>query len=399
MALPNLFQDDDADGPQSIEDHVDTGIENLNIKIQEAEQHGEDVLASVHRVLGAITLLKLRNNHRNNRSVGTTVDRWVRSELPKAESDHVKRALNGSVDGSATDQPGETADQDLDADDDNEVVAQEVPPTRHLEDLIGEDLLARLYTRVVSQIMAAYEIEADIPVYEQENDNPGSYLFTGEPGTGKTHAAEGVAFVLRDLGYDVGFYPVLGSQIKQSEYGESEDRLRRLLRRADDDGHELSVVFFDEFEDIATRNEHHATAAIANTLQSLTSGADVVDSVVVIGATNHSEQISDAIHNRFTDVEFQEPSREAKVEMLEHYLGEACDFDSKRLVSLDNDLFDGLTGRDIKLAARDAADHSLLPTESSRPTSVSEMETVREQLQQTPNVSIDDVRLALANRH
>jgi len=397
MELPDLFQSRDDNKPKSTEDHVDIAIENLNEQIHAATDEGEDVLASVLRAQGAIMLSRFRAQRQPSRLAERKIERWIQRQLPKAENGHFKRALeihtDGQVKQTSTDQQG------IDADGSEDTVADDVHPTRDLDSLVGEDLRSRLYTRVVARIMAAYEVDADIPVYKQDNDNPGAFLFRGVPGTGKTHAAEGVVWVLSALGYDTGFYPATGSQIKSSDYGESEQRLEQLLRRADTDDHEVSVVFFDEFEDIANRSEHQATAAIANTLQSLTSGADVVDSVVVIGATNHPERVSDAIHSRFTSVEFREPTRDAKLEMLAHYLGDARQFSNERLDTIDDRLLDGLTGRDMKLAARNATDNSLLDGDAARPTNIEDMETVRQQLQNTPEVSINDLTRALQNRH
>lgn len=395
MQLPRILQGED-DEPKSIEEHVEIGIQNLDDQILAAEEEGEDVLASVTRAQGAILLTKLKQDHRKNRSVSTKIDRWIQRELPKANGEHLKQALTAasSDDGvAASNQQGVAADES-----DDGPIVEESRPTKDIDSLIGEDLRSRLYTRVVSRVMAAYEVEADIPVYKQENDNPGSFLFKGVPGTGKTHGAEGVAWVLQTLGYETGFYPTTGGQIKSSDYGASEQRLEQLLRHADEDGNEISVVFIDEIEDVTSRDGHEATAAIANTLQSLTSGVDVVDSVVVIGATNHPSRVSDAIHNRFTSVEFPEPTREAKEEMLLHHLGSAQEFPTEQLTSLDDELFNGLTGRDMKLAAKEATDNSLLTGDSSGPTSLEEMESVRQELQSTPEVSIFDIKRALNNR-
>lgn len=383
--------------PQSINDQVTEVKESLNEKIDAALRQDNDLVASITRVQGAIILSQMRTEHSDNRLLRKQVDRWIYSHLPKVEAGHVKRALDTPDDEDA-DQSENASTEDVASDGDEEFLIDDVTPSRDLDSLTGDDLRARLYTRVVSRIMAAYEADANIPVYEQDNENAGSYLFHGIPGTGKTHAAEAVAFALQALGYDTGFYPTTGSQIKSSDYGESEKRLERLLRQADNDNNQVSVVFFDEFEDIATRSEHHATAAIANTLQSLTSGADAVESVVVIGATNYSQRISDAIHSRFTRVEFQEPTRRAKFQMLEHYLGEARSFEPEALKTLDPELFDGLTGRDMKLTARAAVDRSLLPDGSQRPTCLEDMKSVRNSLSETPSVSLSDVERALVAR-
>lgn len=396
MTLTSFISGDEQNHSE-VEKNVRQRMRHLDNEIQEERDTGNDTLADIKRIQGAIKLAELRADH-DSKTIDRIISRWIEKHLPQADSDRLNRALentkgepqNAESDAPGTDQEGVGADETSD-----EVIVDTKEPDETLDDLEGPELRNRLYTQVVVSIMSSYEVDANIPVYTGENDNPGSFLFHGEPGTGKTHAAEAVAWALSQLEYSVGFYPATGSHIKSSEYSESEQRLKRLLRNADNDGNEVSIVLIDEFEDVADRSGHRATAAIANALQSVTSGADVVESVVVIGTTNHPDRISEAIKNRFNNVKFSEPSRTAKLKILQSHLGEAQDFSADKLRTVGN--IEGLTGRDMKKAAKAAADDSLLQG-GTEPTSINEMYKVKQELQRTPSVSISSIKAAIQNR-
>jgi len=377
-----------------IEREVTQRVKSLQEKIQEAETEGNQTLADIKRLQGAIILAQA-NEESDSKVIHREVNKFIRNQLPRADPNRLNEAIRGQPEHPPVD--GQEGNQNVEADSDGDSsIVEQTIPTKTIDSLIGDELKSRLYSEVVVRILTALESEAEIPVYNDENDNPGSFLFYGEPGTGKTHGAEGVAWALSELDYGVGFYPATGSRIKSSDYGESEQRLEQLLRQADDDENDISVVFIDEFEDVADRSGHRATAAIANTLQSLTSGTNVVDSVVVIGATNHRSRVSKAIKNRFTRIEFPEPSRQAKIRMLSQHLGAAQGFSAEELRNLNK--LDGLTGRDMKIAAKAAADEALLQGVTGQPTSIEDIQPIRNQLQASPKVSITEVRSAIEQR-
>jgi len=377
-----------------IEQQISDRANNLRTEIRRAENEGKNTLADIKRIQGAIKLTQAKHQF-DSRVIEREVSKFIKNELPRADPKRLNEAIQGQSEQAPSD--GQEEDQTVGTDSDTtESIVEHTTPTKTIDSLIGDPLKSRLYGGVVIQILSSVENEAEIPVYEDENDNPGSFLFYGDPGTGKTHGAEGVAWALSEVGYDVGFYPATGSQIKSSDFGESEQRLERLLRDADADDNDISVVFIDEFEDVADRSGHRATAAIANTLQSLTSGTNVVESVVVIGATNHSDRISNAIKNRFTRVKFPEPTRNAKIRMLEQYLGDAQAFSAEEIRTLNN--LDGLTGRDMKIAAKAAADEALMQNVTGQPTSIDDIQEARDQLQKSPKVSINELKGAIKQR-
>lgn len=377
-----------------VEQQVTDRTNNLRTEIRRAENEGKKTLADIKRLQGAIKLAQAKHEY-DSRVIDREVSKFIKNQLPRADPNRLNDAIRGQSD--QTPSNGQESDPTVGADTDSEEsIVEHTTPTKTIDSLIGAPLKSRLYGEVVVRILSSMEGDAEIPVYEDDNDNPGSFLFYGEPGTGKTHGAEGVAWALSELGHDVGFYPATGSQIKSSDFGESEQRLERLLRDADGDDNDISVVFIDEFEDVADRSGHRATAAIANTLQSLTSGTNVVESVVVIGATNHDDRVSSAIKNRFTRVKFPEPTREAKIRMLKRYLGDAQAFSAEEIRTLKN--LDGLTGRDMKIAAKSAADEALLQNVTGQPTSIDDIQEARDQLQKSPKVSINEVKSAIKQR-
>lgn len=391
------FISGDTKNQSEVEKSVQQRMTELNGEIQEAQENGNNTLADIKRIQGAIKLAEIRKDY-DSKVIDRIISRWMQQHLPQADGDRLNDALQNTRPGRAESESSgsESTHQGVEADSDTEdLIVETREPKKTIDELVGKQLRNQLYTEVVIRIMTSFEVDANIPVYTEENDNPGSFLFYGKPGTGKTHAAEAITWALSELGYSVGFYPATGSHIKSSEYSESEQRLTQLLRSADEDGNDVSVVLIDEFEDVADRSGHQATAAIANALQSVTSGANVVESVVVIGATNHRERVSEAIKNRFTKVKFAEPNRQAKIRMLTRNLGEAQSFSAEELRNLGS--LKGLTGRDMKKAAKAAADDSLLQS-NSQPTCIDDMHDVKHELQKTPSVTISSLREAIENR-
>lgn len=119
-------------------------------------------------------------------------------------------------------------------------------------------------------------------------------LFTGSPGTGKTHLARIIA---QESNAD--FYLVSGPSIVSKWVGESEETLRRIFEAATSSGDNGAIVFFDEIDSIAERRggeSHEASRRLVAQLLTLMDGFDRTGSnVIVIAATNRVEVLDPAL--------------------------------------------------------------------------------------------------------
>jgi transitional endoplasmic reticulum ATPase len=141
-------------------------------------------------------------------------------------------------------------------------------------------------------------------------------LFTGQPGTGKTHLARIIAHEAK-----AKFYEISGPQVFSKWFGESEALLRRLFERAAE--HERSIIFFDEIDSVAAQREgaHEASARVVAQLLTLMDGFERTDNIIVIAATNRPETIDPALRRpgRFdVEIHFPLPDLSDRLALL-HY--------------------------------------------------------------------------------
>ncbi|GGL49398.1 ATP-binding protein [Halocalculus aciditolerans] len=184
----------------------------------------------------------------------------------------------------------------------------------------------------------------------------GKLLFVGPPGTGKTSTARGLAHQL-----DLPFVEVKLSMITSQYLGETAKNVDKVFEVA----RRLSpcILFIDEFDFVAktrTSDEHAAIKRAVNTLlKSIDEISLVRDDVLLIGATNHPDELDAAVWRRFDEIlAFPEPDRGMRADIL-------------RLVTHDMDIEDfdpeavaaettGLTGSDLRLVLREAVLDALL---------------------------------------
>lgn len=141
-------------------------------------------------------------------------------------------------------------------------------------------------------------------------------IFTGPPGTGKTHLARVIAHESK-----AKFFLVSGPSIVSKWLGDSEDTLRRIFEAAAEE--ERAIIFFDEIDSIAERrtdDSHEASKRLVAQLLTLMDGFDQADSnVVVIAATNRIEDVEPALlrPGRFDwEIAFGLPSVQDRFEIL-----------------------------------------------------------------------------------
>ena len=119
----------------------------------------------------------------------------------------------------------------------------------------------------------------------------------------------------------------------------------------------ISIIFVDEFDEIANRADHEATMAILNTLLGKLSGSRAVSKVIFIGATNRPWVVDPAIYSRFQVLEFKLPDEKVRLEMFTKKLWSYRDkllFDKQALLRFAKET-ESFSGRDIDTVIEEAS--------------------------------------------
>lgn len=188
----------------------------------------------------------------------------------------------------------------------------------------------------------------------------GKLLFVGPPGTGKTTTSRALA---ADL--DLPFVEVKLSMITSQYLGETAKNVDKVFEVAK----RLSpcILFMDEFDFVAKTRRSDEHAAIKRAVNTLLKSIDeislVEDDVLLIGATNHPDQLDSAAWRRFDEiVNFPKPDRAMRADIFEVITRkmDITGFDPEEIA----EATEGLTGSDLRLVLREAVLEAL--TENRR---------------------------------
>lgn len=186
---------------------------------------------------------------------------------------------------------------------------------------------------------------------------PKGVLLHGPPGTGKTLVAKAVAHET-----NANFYTIGGPEIMSKFYGESEERLREIFKKAEENA--PAIIFIDEIDSIAPKREEvsgEVERRVVAQLLSLMDGMSSRGKVVVIGATNRINAIDPALRRpgRFDrEIEIGVPDREGRLEILQiHTRGMPLEKDVD--LGVIANMSHGFVGADIQAVAKEAGIRAL----------------------------------------
>ena len=194
-------------------------------------------------------------------------------------------------------------------------------------DVTFDDIAGMVEAKRVIQEMVVYPMQSPEKARALGINAGGGVLVYGPPGTGKTMLGKAVAGVL-----DCPFYYASGADLRSKWYGESEQRLSRLIRIAQ--AQPMAVLFLDEIEALLPKRRDDGSSGADNRMvtQFLADVGGFRDSknvLLILGATNKPWEIDEAVFRtgRFDEkIYIGPPDTEARIGIFKKHLGAAaCD--------------------------------------------------------------------------
>lgn len=164
-------------------------------------------------------------------------------------------------------------------------------------------------------------------------------LFYGEPGTGKTRLAYGLA---NKLGLPLILVRL--DEVISSYLGKTGKNIREIFDLAQ---RERVIIFLDEIDTLAKhRDDSKELGELKRVVTVLLQNIDrFPENSILVGATNHESLLDSAIWRRFPiKVEFKKPSEESRRAIFNLYL---TDFADSEMLDLLAELSEDLTGSSI----------------------------------------------------
>ncbi|MGP6219901.1 VCP-like ATPase [Caldiplasma sukawensis] len=182
---------------------------------------------------------------------------------------------------------------------------------------------------------------------------PKGFLLYGPPGVGKTLLAKAVANES-----NANFISVKGPEVLSKWVGESEKAVREIFKKAKQVA--PSIVFFDEIDSIAPKRGSYGdsgvTERIVNQLLTSMDGVEVLQGVVVIGATNRPDILDNALirAGRFDKMIYiPPPDLEARYQILKVHT-KNMPLDSTVDLRKIAEITEGYVGADLENLCREA---------------------------------------------
>lgn len=260
------------------------------------------------------------------------VESW-RALAKKLEGKKEERGGGGGVRG-----PGRKAEAEEGPDGGEWLVAER--PDTTFDDIAGMEEAKRVIEEMVLYPMKSPEKARALGL-----EPGGGVLLFGPPGTGKTMLGKAIAGALESP-----FYYASGADLRSKWYGESEQRLSRLLNAAK--AQPVAVVFLDEIESLLPRRggAHAADNRVVTQFLSDVGGfKGSPNLLLVLGATNKPWEIDEAVFRtgRFDEkVYVGPPDRAARERILEMNLKGAAIGDGVDLAGIAADM-EGASGSDM----------------------------------------------------
>jgi len=184
-------------------------------------------------------------------------------------------------------------------------------------------------------------------------DPPKGVLLHGSPGTGKTLLAKAVANES-----DANFYYIGGPEIISKYVGESEEKLRKLFKEAEENS--PSIIFLDEIDAIAPKREEvtgEVEKRLVSQLLTLMDGLKARGEIIVIGATNRPDSLDPALRRpgRFDrEIEIGVPDKIDRKEIITIHTRNMPLEEDVNLTQIAN-ITHGYTGADLSFLTKEAA--------------------------------------------